>query len=244
MNQLSNDLNTLTAEIKMYQNLIKVSSFEIGKRLVHIKENKLIYGGHGNWLLYLENELNMNIKTAQEYMRIYKELHNTSFENLNLSKSILVEIAKMDKLDRHILNTDKLSEMTVKEIRELKRLLKAKEKENQILKSNNPTQLAKVKGEHARIFIADMMKTFEFLELPLPITEYRVKQYQIDIYFEGIKLGFEFDEKHHKYQEEKDIKRQKEIEDELGCTIIKLNEEVDDHLNINKVVKEVVSRIK
>ncbi len=46
--------------------------------------------------------------------------------------------------------------------------------------------------------------------------------YFVDGYYLPMNIVFEIDEKHHKYQSEKDIRRQKEIESELNCEFIRI----------------------
>jgi very-short-patch-repair endonuclease len=49
-------------------------------------------------------------------------------------------------------------------------------------------------------------------------------KYRIDFYFPKIKLAIEFDENEHKYKIENDIIRQNEIETNIGCKFIRINE--------------------
>jgi|GEM_PF-3509076 len=71
-------------------------------------------------------------------------------------------------------------------------------------------------------------------------TQYLVLGYKIDAYIEGLKIAIEYDERQHKYQKEKDIKREKEIQEELGCRFIRISSKESNAYNIGKVIKDIL----
>ena len=56
------------------------------------------------------------------------------------------------------------------------------------------------------------------------IEQFSVLKYKIDWYVPELKLAIEFDEKHHSSKVPNDSKRQKDIENELGCRFIRYRE--------------------
>ncbi|QUM67846.1 DUF3102 domain-containing protein [Staphylococcus delphini] len=135
--QLSNDLTTIETEIKTYQNLAGQSIFEIGRRLKHVKENDLAHGGFGKWL----RSINLHHDTANKMMRIANELNSNSCTYMNLGSRALYEIATLPEPERtkeHITSSGEIKtpdEMTVRELRELKKQLKQRDEQNAQLQS-------------------------------------------------------------------------------------------------------------
>ena len=69
-------------------------------------------------------------------------------------------------------------------------------------------------------------------------------EYRIDLYFHDYKLAIEIDENEQSNRNiEYEIKRQKAIEEELGCEFIRINLEKED-FNIFKVITEILRYIK
>ncbi|MDS4062682.1 DUF3102 domain-containing protein [Staphylococcus capitis] len=127
--QLSNDLTTIETEIKSYQNIAGQSIFEIGRRLKHVKENDLAHGEFGKWL----QSINMHHDTANKMMKIANELNSNSYTYMNLGSRALYEIATLPEPERtkeHTTSngeTKTPDEMTVRELRELKKQLKQRD---------------------------------------------------------------------------------------------------------------------
>ncbi|MCZ7524292.1 MULTISPECIES: DUF3102 domain-containing protein [Bacillus cereus group] len=129
---LSNDINVITAEIKSYQQIAGQSIFEIGKRLKHVKENDLMHGEFGNWL----EELGMNHRVANQMMKVAKELTEENWRtSSNLGFEALYQIATFPLEQREVPHTipstgetKTVDEMTVRELREVKKSLKEKDK--------------------------------------------------------------------------------------------------------------------
>lgn len=149
--QLSDSLPIIETEIRQYQNLAGESIFEIGRRLKHVKENDLVHGEFGKWL----ETIGMSSTSAKRFMKIAENPKLNSPTSDHLGASVLYEIATLPEPERtkeHVTEkgeTKMPDEMTVRELRELKKRLKnqsetideatsqlkSREKENEILQS-------------------------------------------------------------------------------------------------------------
>lgn len=134
--QLSNDLTTIETEIKSYQNIAGQSIFEIGRRLKHVKENDLAHGEFGKWL---EN-LNLDWNTANRFMKVSSELPNSdTYHNLGSNALYLITtLPEPERTKEHTTSKGEVKtpdEMTVRELRELKKQLKQRDEQNAELQS-------------------------------------------------------------------------------------------------------------
>ncbi|WP_085062821.1 DUF3102 domain-containing protein [Staphylococcus haemolyticus] len=133
--QLSNDLTTIETEIKSYQNIAGQSIFEIGRRLKHVKENDLAHGEFGKWL---EN-MNFNHSTANKMMRVSEKLNSYTYTNLGLNAlDMIATLPEPERTKKHTTSTGEVKtpdEMTVRELRELKKQLKQRDEQNAQLQS-------------------------------------------------------------------------------------------------------------
>ncbi|EGQ3049718.1 DUF3102 domain-containing protein [Staphylococcus pseudintermedius] len=134
--QLSNDLTTIETEIKSYQNIAGQSIFEIGRRLKHVKENDL---AHGRWKEWCK-QINMSVDYANKHIKVFEEFNNKS-TSTSLPFNSLYEIATLPEPERtkeHTTSngeTKTPDEMTVRELRELKKQLKQRDEQNAQLQS-------------------------------------------------------------------------------------------------------------
>lgn len=136
--QLSNDLTTIETEIKSYQNIAGQSIFEIGRRLKHVKENDLAHGEFGKWL----ERVNITRDYSSKYMRVYEEFNNSNVVSTrHLGVTALNELAQIPEIERtkeHTTSKGEVKtpdEMTVRELRELKKQLKQRDEQNAQLQS-------------------------------------------------------------------------------------------------------------
>ncbi|MDW4141598.1 DUF3102 domain-containing protein [Staphylococcus saprophyticus] len=135
--QLSDDLTTIETEIKSYQNIAGQSIFEIGRRLKHVKENDLVHGEFGKWL----KNVGMSTTSAKRFMKIAENPTLKSPTSDHLGASVLYEIATLPESERTIEHTTSSGEtktpdeMTVRELRELKKELKQRDEEKSQLES-------------------------------------------------------------------------------------------------------------
>ncbi|WP_127849461.1 DUF3102 domain-containing protein [Lacticaseibacillus hulanensis] len=146
---LSDNLTTLTTEIKTYQNVAGSAIFEIGRRLIHVKEHDLAHGEFGTFL----KTVGMERREAQRFMKVARELPNTT-TLAHLSNQALYLIASIPEEERdrpqELSNGDvkKPKDMTVRELQETKKKLKQREKEisnlfaeNEALKNQEPERV-------------------------------------------------------------------------------------------------------
>lgn len=81
--ELSTDINTITAEINAYQQVAGEAIFEIGRRLKYVKVNDL---SHGEWAKWCEDEVNMTTRHANRFIRVYDRFSNrTPVSSLTIS---------------------------------------------------------------------------------------------------------------------------------------------------------------
>lgn len=127
---LSNDLTKITTEIKAYQSVGGQAIFEIGRRLNWVKNHNL---AHGEFIEWLET-INLDKDVANHFMKIANELGN-EWTSTHLGATALYLVATMPPEERdkpQQLNsgeTKKPDEMTVCELREVKKKLKQREQE-------------------------------------------------------------------------------------------------------------------
>lgn len=88
-------------------------------------------------------------------------------------------------------------------------------------------------------FYEDISEHLEIYEIS-HIVQYPVLQYRIDLYLPSLNIAIEYDESSHKhYEEGSDIKRQNNIEKELGCKFIR----VTDKYSINRAIAITMKKI-
>lgn len=132
--ELSADINVITAEINAYQRVAGEAIFEIGRRLKHVKENDLAHGEFGKWH---EKEFGFNRSVAAKFMKVVEELPSSKVSTLtHFGLSALHIIATLPPEQReqpHTIpstgETKTVDEMTVRELREVKKALKQAEQE-------------------------------------------------------------------------------------------------------------------
>ncbi|XBG80973.1 hypothetical protein V4S33_08655 [Enterococcus cecorum] len=134
MNELSTDLNVITAEINSFKQIAGQSIWEIGRRLNYVKEHDLAHGQFIEWI----NSIGFDRTEAYRFMKVANELPNVDTWQ-HLGSRALFLIATLPEEEREKEHTTSkgetktVDEMTVRELQELKKQLKEKEKQIQNL---------------------------------------------------------------------------------------------------------------
>ncbi|TKA07940.1 DUF3102 domain-containing protein [Bacillus thuringiensis] len=138
--KLSNDINVITAEINAYQRVAGEAIFEIGYRLKEVRDNPKKYGfeGYLDWERWCVEEVGMSRGNANKFIQIYDELGSTSSRNLGFEALYQIATLPSEQRDKtHTIpstgETKTVDEMTVRELREVKKALKQAEEDKQVL---------------------------------------------------------------------------------------------------------------
>lgn len=128
--KLSSDINVITAEINSYKQIAGQSIWEIGRRLNYVKENDLAHGEFSKWV----SEIGIQEREAQRFMKIANELPNaTTWSALGTRALYLIAtLPEEERTKEHVTEkgeTKTPDEMTVRELQELKKQLKAKDEQ-------------------------------------------------------------------------------------------------------------------
>lgn len=174
--ELSNDLNVITAEIKTYQRVAGEAIFEIGRRLKHVKENDLAHGEFGKW----SKSIGIHPTDASKFIRVYDELGDSKLGTYpNFGLKALYMVATLPPAEREKPHTipstgevKTVDEMTVRELREVKKALKQAQQEK---------ELAERRAEHAEEIARKLesreIRT-EYVEVKDELTERKLKRYE------------------------------------------------------------------
>lgn len=128
--KLSSDINVITAEINSYKQIAGQSIWEIGRRLNYVKENDLVHGEFIEWI----NSLGMDRTEAFRFMKVANELPNVdTWQHLgNRALYLVATLPEEERTKEHVTSkgeTKTPDEMTVRELQELKKQLKAKDEQ-------------------------------------------------------------------------------------------------------------------
>src|SRR5699024_2475486 len=134
MNELSTDLNVITAEINSCKQIAGQSIWEIGRRLYYVKEYDLVHGQFIEWV----NSIGFDRTEAYRFMKVANEYPNTdTWQHLGSRALFLIAtLPEEERQKEHTTSkgeTKTVDEMTVRELQELKKQLKEKEKQIQNL---------------------------------------------------------------------------------------------------------------
>ncbi len=247
--QLSNDLTTIETEIKSYQNIAGQSIFEIGRRLKHVKENDLALGEFSNWC----KKLGFQREYANKHIKVFEEF-NGSTSTQTLGINALYEIATLPEPERtkeHTTSSGETKtpdEMTVRELRELKKQLKQRDEQNaqlqsQVEQAQRSEEIAKKQLEDAESrepeVIEKYMEPEDYQETKNALAQSRHQQKLIEQRNEKLEKDIKDME-----QRRDEVSEKSQKYDELNKALGDMNRKLDDGQRRLKAQKEVYDLVK
>ena len=194
-NELSMDLNQNATEIKTYQQVGGQAIFEIGRRLKWVKEHDLAHGEFTKWY----ESVGLERHFVQKAMKIVSEIKSPTLGNLGVEA--LYQIASLPEEEREKLHKlesgeqKKPDEMTVRELRELKKQLKkereAYQKELQDQKSKYERRIDKVKKEgikEVEVPVEVVPDDYEALKANDEINRVKIQQMQAELHESDLEI--------------------------------------------------------
>lgn len=249
--QLSNDLTTIETEIKSYQNIAGQSIFEIGRRLKHVKENDLAHGEFGSFL----KSVGLTKSQSDRFVKIYSEHSQGKLPDVgNIGMSIVYEISTLPEPERtkeHTTSngeTKTPDEMTVRELRELKKQLKQRDEQNaklqsQVEQAQRSEEIAKKQLEDAESrepeVIEKYMEPEDYQETKNALAQSRYQQKLIEQRNEKLEKDIKDME-----QRRDEVSEKSQKYDELNKAINDMNAKLNNGQQKLKAQKEIYDLVK
>lgn len=220
--KLSADINVITAEINSYKQVAGQAIFEIGRRLKYVKENDLAYG---EWAQWIENNLSITYRQANKYIKVYEEFKSDMKSSSYLGLDALYLMATLPEEEREKTHTipstgeqKNVDEMTVRELREVKKALK--EKEEKVSQLEIDLQKEKNKPQQVKeVIVEKVVDNTDYASIEKLTKEIKNKEDRLS----GIERQKQLLEQRLK-QEEKDVAEYNKVKEELK----RLHSEKDD----------------
>ncbi|MCD9060580.1 DUF3102 domain-containing protein [Staphylococcus chromogenes] len=248
--QLSNNLTTIETEIKSYQNIVGQSIFEIGRRLKHVKENDLAHGEFGKWL----KDIQIPYRQANRFIKVAEEFQSNMTTSSQIGLNVLYEIATLPEPERtkeHVTSSGETKtpdEMTVRELRELKKQIKQRDEQNAQLQSQVEQaqrsesiarkQLEEVENREPEV-IERYMEPEDYQETKNALAQSRHQQKLIEQRNQKLEKDIE-----EMKQRRDEVSEKSQKYDELNKALGDMNRKLDDGQRRLKAQKEVYDLVK
>lgn len=123
---LSSNLNQIELEINYHKQIAGQSIWEIGRRLNHVKENDLAHGEFMEWV----NKQGIKHSEALRMMKVANEIPNSpTLANLGSTALHLIATLPEEQKQEQLSKAEQGDPSTVRELQELKKQLKEKDKQ-------------------------------------------------------------------------------------------------------------------
>ncbi|MGL6174918.1 MAG: DUF3102 domain-containing protein [Cellulosilyticaceae bacterium] len=136
------EVNLITAKIKIHQDNVCQGMIEIGKLLIEAKKKV----GHGNWLRYLDGELGYSTNTANKLIKVSEEFGESNLPtSVNLKSSQVIELLSLPQENRDdFIQSTPVEDITVKQLREE---IKKYKEENGLIKEKADKEKKQLQSE-------------------------------------------------------------------------------------------------
>ena len=165
--QLSNNLQQIELEINWHKENAGKSIWEIGRRLNHVKEKNLVHGEFMTWL----EEIKIEHTQAKRMMTIAKDIPNSAtLHHLGTTALYLIATLPVEAKQEQLQKIEQGETPTVRELQDLKRQLKEKDKQIAALTdsynelANQPQPTPVVKTIEKEVIPSDYEETKKQLE--------------------------------------------------------------------------------
>lgn len=180
---LSNNLEVITAEINSYKHIAGRAILEIGARLKHVKENDLTHGEFGNWL---KESVNFTDRQARRFMQASEQFKTDDVVRIGPSKIFELLQLPSDIDHRVFINkphfipstgeSKSVDEMTVRELREVKKALKEAEKQRELAEKD--AQILRDTLESIEDKVPEVQVRTEYVEVKDEAVEEKLRKYE------------------------------------------------------------------
>jgi len=137
------ELDTITSQIlKLKLNMVE-NSIELGVKLKQVKETLK----HGEWIPFLEEKVNVSVRTAQKFIRIATEFANTkSLSHFETEKLyILLALTKMER--EEFIEKNEIEKMSTRELtKKIKEINDNKRKNHKVAKESEIVEIEKIRS--------------------------------------------------------------------------------------------------
>ncbi|MGX7075381.1 DUF3102 domain-containing protein [Globicatella sanguinis] len=164
--QLSNNLRQIELEINWHKENAGKSIWEIGRRLNHVKEKDLVHGEFVEWV----ESIGITRAYANRYMKVAKELNVDTSIHLGVNALYLIATLPEEAKQEQLQKIEQGETPTVRELQDLKRQLKEKDKQIAALTdsynelANQPQPTPVVKTIEKEVIPSDYEETKKQLE--------------------------------------------------------------------------------
>lgn len=155
------EIKLLTLEIlQLKKNMIQ-NTIMLGIKLKQVKESL----GHGEWIPWLENEVDISIRTAQKFIKIaieFKDITTKATSHLGSEKLYILTALPKDEREQFIAN-NLVERMSTRQLTQSVKFIKSNKKAN---KRINATEFMNIEKPINNI-------TYKILELKLTESNYK-----------------------------------------------------------------------